>query len=148
MRMNQRRRRKSTVNPDDLAVFAQPSDSEPGSNASNFAPESSLDCWLAKREREGGPLARRAARTAQGEARGLAGTADGLLLTEHFDGDGAVLLITRARWAWRASCPSAATTRIGQGARGATIRAAPQRYGVVLTSMLARGVHRGPRGGE
>src|SRR5262249_40901849 len=42
MRMNQRRRRKSTVNPDDLAVFAQPSDSEPGSNASNFAPESSL----------------------------------------------------------------------------------------------------------
>jgi len=44
--MNQRRRRKSTVNPDDLAVFAQPSDSEPGSNASNFAPESSL-AWQA-----------------------------------------------------------------------------------------------------
>jgi hypothetical protein len=39
--MNQRRRRKSTVNPYVLAAFALPSDSAIGSGAPNFAPESS-----------------------------------------------------------------------------------------------------------
>src|SRR5262245_31920079 len=69
MRMNQRRRRKSTVNPDDLAVFAQPSDSEPGSNASNFAPESSYN------QRSGGLLA-----GADAIMRNLTSASDALIL--------------------------------------------------------------------
>src|SRR5206468_2416947 len=42
IRMNQRRRSKSTADPSDLAVFALPTDSEPIPRALNFAPESSL----------------------------------------------------------------------------------------------------------